>query len=337
MSAVNLTLEKAYALSVMALVTCGASRENAAATARALISAEADGQQSHGLTRIPSYCCQLRSGKVDGKSTPSLTNLSQAALGIDAHHGFAYPALELATRELVSLTKEMGVAMATIRRSHHFGQAGAHVERLAEEGFIGIVFGNSPKAIAYWGSSKPAMGTNPIAFAAPLQHGPPLVIDLAFSVAARGKIVAAEKVGKNIPLGWALDSAGLPTQDPKEALSGSMVALGGVKGAALALMVEVLAAALTGSAFGFEASSLFTADGEAPNLGQTLIALNPEKLSSGAYFDRMAILVNDIKQTEGARLPGIRRLEKRKESKLRGVHISQSLYQEIMGLANKDA
>ena len=337
MSVTTLSLADGERLACEALAAVGALPEAARATARALINAEADGQKGHGLTRVPSYAEQVTTGKVDGKATPKIVSQFDAGLVVDAGHGFAYPAIELAIAELASLSPARGIAAASIQRSHHFGQAGAHAEALARKGLIAFVYGNSPKAIAYWGSSAPAMGTNPIAFAAPVENGEPLVIDLALSVAARGKIIAAEKNGDSIPGDWALDADGNPTTDASQALKGSMTPMGGAKGAALALMIEVLAAALTGSHFGFEASSLFTGEGEVPNLGQLLIAIDPQKFSGGRYFERMAVLLSSIEEAEGARLPGLTRLSNRAKAREEGVTISDALYQEIIALTKSNA
>ena len=174
------------------------------------------------------------------------------------------------------MAPESGIAMAALYHSHHFGQAGYHVERLAQQGLVALVLGNSPKAIAPWGGRDGVFGTNPIAFAAPRQNAEPLLIDLSLSKVARGKVMVAAKNGTAIPEGWALDKDGQPTTDAKAALEGTMIPLGDAKGAALVLMVEILAAAVTGANFGFEASSFFTADGPAPGVGQTLIAIDPE-------------------------------------------------------------
>ena len=122
---------------------------------------------------------------------------------------------------------------------------GRHVERLAEQGLVALFFANTPEAIAPWGGTRAVFGTNPIAFAAPLEGRAPVVVDLALSKVARGDIVAAKQRGEAIPAGWALDKDGRPTTDADAALAGTMIALGDAKGAALALMVEVLAAALT--------------------------------------------------------------------------------------------
>jgi (2R)-3-sulfolactate dehydrogenase (NADP+) len=335
---IRLSLAEAQNLASAALVASGASAGNARPTARALVAAEADGQAGHGLSRVPSYALHVRVGKVDGLARPALERLGAAALRVDAAQGFAYPAIEMALDALVPLARQAGLALALIRHSHHFGQAGAHAERLAEQGLVCLVLGNTPKAMAFWGGKRPAMGTNPIAFAAPLPDGrPPLVIDLALSVAARGKIVAAQKAGKQIPAEWAVGPDGQPTTDPDAALAGALSPIGGPKGAALALMIEVLAAALTGSSFGWEASSMFDDKGGPPNTGHVLLALDPAPLSGGAYTGRMLELVQAIESEPGARFPGSRRLEGRERAARDGIQIPAALHAEIQSLINRTA
>ncbi len=317
-----------------ALERSGASPGQADPTARALVAAEADGQGGHGLSRVPAYAAQLRSGKVSGRAEPRLERLTPAASRVDGGHGFAYPALEMAAEAVAASARRQAVAVAAVRRSHHFGQAGAHVERLAERGLVALLFGNSPRAMAFHGGGPPRLGTNPIAFAAPLDGRAPLVVDLALSTVARGRIVAAQRAGRAIPEGWAVDAAGAPTTDPAAALEGALLPLGGAKGSALALMVEVLAAALTGSAFGWEASSLLEGEGPAPDLGQTLLALDPGGLSGGGFGARMAALAAAV-AADGARLPGDRRLEARALAASRGIPAPEALHDEIAALAGR--
>ncbi|WP_425087746.1 Ldh family oxidoreductase [Stappia sp.] len=330
---VRLTLEQADALVRKVLVACDTSPDNAASVARALVAAEADGQGGHGLSRLPSYAAQSRCGKVDGHARPVVTHPTPALLRVDAGFGFAFPAFDAAIDALPEMAANAGVAMAAIRRSHHFGQAGAHCERLAEKGLVAFVFGNTPKAIAPWGGTSPLYGTNPIAFAAPIAAGtPPLVIDLALSRSARGKIMAAQKAGTTIPEGWALDAQGQPTTDPTEALAGTMIPIGEAKGAALALMVEVMAAAVAGACLAFEATSLLNADGGPPDLGQTVIVIDPHLASGGVYGERIGALIAAIEVEEGARLPGSRRLESRAKAAREGVAIAAPLHREILAL-----
>lgn len=334
--AVRLSLDTAERLATAALRANRVSAEAAASTARALVAAEADGQTGHGLTRVPAYAAQARAGKVQGHATPRAAQVAPAAVRIDAGLGFAYPAIDLAIERLVPLTTHNGIGVAAVHRSHHFGQVGAHAERLAREGLVALIFGNTPKAMPFWGGRTAALGTNPLAFAVPWpsDRAAPLVIDLALSVVARGKIVAAQRAGKSIPPDWAVDKDGQPTTDPSAALAGTLLPIGGAKGGALALMVEILGAALTGSSFGWEASSFFDAQGAAPSMGHLFIAIEGQRLSGGAFESRMRSLAEEIARDRAVRLPGSNRLKHRERAQREGVQIDADLHAQLVSLAN---
>lgn len=331
----RLTPKALHELGTRALTARATAPEIAACVMDALVAAEAAGQKGHGAARIPSYAAQAKSGKVDGRATPHATALSDVALRVDARGGFAYPAIDLALNEAATRAKAHGVAIAAIAHSHHCGQAGWHVERLAERGLIGLFFANSPSAIAPWGGSRPIFGTNPIAFAAPRGKPgeAPLVIDLSLSKVARGKVMLAKQKGEAIPEGWAVDADGEPTTDPGAALAGSMLPMGDAKGAALVLMVELLAASLSGSHAGFEASSFFDADGPPPGVGQLLIAIEPMGPSGGAWAERVETLIAAMTGQDGARLPGTRRLAARAAAERDGLDLPDTLIEEIEALA----
>lgn len=330
---VRLTLAEAEALAFTALQANGASEAAARSTARALVAAEADGQSAHGLSRVPAYALQARSGKVHGQAVPQLQQVAAGVLRVDAGLGFAYPAIDLALGALAPLAKSQGIALAAVHHSHHFGQVGAHAERLAAAGLIALVFGNTPKAMAFHGGARAMLGTNPLAFAAPLpDRAEPLVIDLALAVAARGKIVAAQKAGQPIPAGWAVDAQGQPTTDPAAALAGTLSPIGGAKGGALALMVEILGAALTAGAFGWEATSFFDAEGRPPDMGHLFIAIDPGPVSGNAFAARMATLLAALESEPGVRLPGSRRLPARERAQREGIALPAALHAEIRAL-----
>lgn len=329
----RLTIQEAQELAAAALQAHGTSKGNAESVARALVAAEADGLAGHGLSRLLSYCQQAASGKVDGRATPTATRVAPAAMRIDALNGFAFPALELAVQELAALAPHTGIAVAAVTRSHHCGAAGLHVEALARRRLVGLMFGNTPKAISPWGGQQALFGTNPIAFAAPRRQADPLVIDLSLSRVARGKIMVASQKGNAIPEGWALDATGRPTTDPKAALAGTMLPMGEAKGAALVLMVEILAAAVTASHFGFEASSFFAADGPPPGVGQLLVALAPGPLSADRFEERLEVLLQSILDQDHTRLPGQRRLNARRRALCEGLLVDDSLLEQICSLA----
>ncbi len=321
----HLSLTDAQAWATGIFLAHGAVPVAAQSVARALVAAEADGLLGHGLTRIPSYVAMLKSGKIDGKAVPTLASPKPAVVRVDAGCGFAYPAIDLACEALPQRAREYGIALGTIVRSSHAGAVGHHVERLAEQGFVALFFANTPQAIAPWGGTKPVFGTNPIAFAAPLPGRPPIVVDLAVSKVARAAIVSAHKAGKPIPEGWALDVEGRPTTDPVAALAGTMVPMADAKGAALALMVEVLAAALAGSHLGTEASSFLDAEGPPPQTGQSIIVIDPGSLGHGAFAGTMTRLASAIESQSGARLPGQRRLQLRAAAAQTGLEIAAPL------------
>jgi len=326
----KLSEEEAWDLAFNALTKSNTSDSNAKEVADALINAEFDGQSGHGLSRIPSYVEQLISGKVAGNVSPSILGINGGVIRIDANHGFAFPAISLAISEITNACKKYGIAAASISRSHHFGQAGRHVEKLAERGLIGLMFGNTPKAIPPWGGSKALFGTNPIAFSSPREDAAPLVVDLSLSKVARGKVMVANQQNEKIPVGWAIDDEGKPTTDPKKALAGAMLPVGDAKGSALALMVEILAAGLTGSNFGFEASSFLNAEGDSPGVGQLIIAIDPSFFSGKGFGGRTETIINAILEQPSTRLPGDKRLEKRKaREKSEKITISKELYEKI--------
>ena len=326
-----LTIAEAQAIVVAALTRCRTSESNARSVAHALVMAEADGLKGHGLSRAPMYAAQAKVGKVDGQATPTLMRKKPALIAVDAANGFAYPAIELAETMLPEIARSHGVAAASIQRSHHCGAAGHPVERLAEAGLVAILFVNTPAAIAPWGGSKAVLGTNPVAFACPLPGRPPLVIDLSLSKVARGNIMAAKQRGETIPEGWALDEAGRPTTDPDAALAGTMVPAGDAKGTALALMVELLAAGLTGANFAADASSFLDAKGPPPGTGQLIVAFDPSAFGGDA-ISRFGVLAQSIETQPGARLPGSRRLAARAKAKAEGLTISDALVKEMDGI-----
>lgn len=311
-------------LATEVLMKAGTAEPAARSVATALVRANKDGLNSHGLARLKAYSAQVRAGKVAGKAVPAVEKLGPSAARINANDGFAFPALDMAIDALVEMTAETPVAGIAVTNSHHFGVAGHHVERLAERGVVGLVFGNSPKAIAPWGGYKPLFGTNPIAFGFPRAGAPPVVVDLSLSKQARGKIKLAADEGREIPEGWALDADGNPTTDAAAAMGGSMLPLGDAKGAALVLAVEIMAAAMTGAHFGYEASSFFDDQGGPPRVGQFIIGFNPGPLSGGSYAERLEVLLAAVTDQDGTRIPGARRHGIR-EASTKGVEVADDL------------
>ena len=326
----KLSLEVAQALAIRTLAANGTTPANAAMVAAALVAAEADGLASHGLARLPAYADQAAVGKVQAAATPILRRTAPAALMVDAASGFAYPAVAVGLKAAEEAVRDQGVVGLGIVNSHHFGAAGYHIEPLAARGLIALAFSNAPASIAPWGGTKGLFGTNPIAFACPSGRGHPLVVDLSISKVARGKIMVAAQRNDPIPEGWALDPQGRPTTDAKAGLAGTMIPMGDAKGAALALMVEILAAGLTGANFAYEASSFFDAEGPPPHIGQFFLLIDPQKFGGVEVVTRIAALSGEILKQPGTRLPGERRFALRAKAQAEGIEIPDALYAEIL-------
>jgi (2R)-3-sulfolactate dehydrogenase (NADP+) len=332
-----LTLAQAHEWVEKVLSHCGAHPGMAAATARSLVLAEAQGIASHGLSRVPQYATHLKNGRANGQAVAQVARRKGAALLVDAGQGLAFEACELAVREALTVAREMGVCFVGVSNSHHCGVLVDHLRPVAQAGLVGLAFANSPAAMPVAGGRHAIMGTNPIAAIFPRQGHDPLMIDLSLSEVARGKLMVAAKEGRSIPLGWALDAQGQPTTDPKAGMAGSMLPVGAAsspKGAMLALVVELLVTAVIGAQFGFEASSFFVDEGNAPRIGQAFLVIDPGALGgSASYFERIEVLIREMLVDEGVRLAGARRLALERAAAEQGVKIPDALMAQLQALA----
>ncbi len=325
----KISLIEAEQLVVRALQSAGAHEAMASATARALVQAESQGLSSHGLARVAQYCVHLRNGRAEGQVLPRVIRDSLAAALIDAGEGLAFPACAMAVQQAIERARRYGVSLVAVTNSHHFGVAGDHLWPVAAAGMVGLAMGNSPAAMAAAGGKQPIFGTNPIAAIFPRPRQDPILIDLSLSEVARGKLMVAARDGKSIPHGWALDEQGQSTTDPARGMAGSMLPIGAAtsaKGAMLALLVELLVTALTGAAFGAQASSFFVDEGNRPRLGQAFLVINPGAYAgSQTYAERVESLVTEMLRDAGVRLPGQRRFELAQTAARDGIEVDDGL------------
>ncbi len=318
-------------LATTALKRAGANDRLAEATARHLVHAEEQGLPTHGMSRVPFYCTMLRNGRNDGAARPRMASERAGACLIDNADGLPYVSVQWAIDEVIQRARRNAVAFAGVTNSAHAGVLGIHVERIAAAGLAGFAFTNSPAAIPPWGGRKPLFGTNPVAAAFPRREGDPVVIDLALTTVVRGRIMMAMRKGERIPEGWALDRNGKPTTDPAEAIHhGSLFPIGGAKGAMLALMFELICAALTGSAIGPEADSFFSEQGNRPRIGQAFIAIDPSALAGmDRYFERVQTVVDAMLSDPEVRLPGARRFASQRSARAHGIEVPDELVAQI--------
>lgn len=329
----QVSLEALTDLTTRALKRAGASKIMAQSTAQALVAAEAEGLGGHGLSRVALYCQHLREGRANGKARPKIIKRKGATALIDAGGGLAFPACALAVKEATARAKKSGVSFVGVTNSHHMGAVAYHLAPIAQAGMVGLAFTISPSAINAWGGKRAFYGTNPVAAVFPRKDAEPIVIDLSLTEVTRGKIMVYAKEGKPIPPGWAVDKEGNPTTDAKGALTGSLMPIGGAKGAALALMVEVLCVALTGAAFSFENDSYFE-PGNKPRIGHAILAIDPAALAgSESYLSRMEVLIEAMLRDDGVRLPGARRQKLVAAARADGVPVGDAQWAELRTLA----
>ena len=319
-----------FQLACSALEKAGAHSKMAEAAARHLVQAEEQGLPTHGMSRVPFYCAMLRNGRADGTAQPVMAAERAGVCLIDNADGLPYVSVQWAVAEVMARARRNGIGFAGIRNSAHVGVMGIHLLPVAEAGLVGLGFTNSPAAIPAWGGKKALFGTNPVAAVFPRRKADPLVIDLALTTVVRGKIMMAMRKGEQIPEGWALDRHGKPTTDPKEAIEqGSLFPIGGAKGAMLALMFELLCAALTGAAIGPEADSFFSEQGNRPRIGQAFLGIDPSALAgSDRFSERIETVIAAMQADPEVRLPGARRFAARKAA-AGGIEVPDDLIAQI--------
>ena len=313
----------------------GCSAEVAAILAANCAAAQRDGADSHGVFRMPGYVSTLKSGWVDGRAVPEVQDVAPGFVRVDARNGFAQPALAAARPLLLEKVRRNGIALLAIRDSHHFAALWPDVEPFADEGLVALSVVNSMACVVPHGGQKALFGTNPLAFAAPRAGGDPLVFDMATSAIAHGDVQIAAREGRLLPPQHGVDANGQPTQDPQAILQGgALLPFGGHKGSALSMMVELLAAALTGGDFSFGFSWAQHPGAQTPRTGQLLIVIDPAAGASAAGFvDRAEALVLAMREAGQTRMPGERRYRQRAQSERDGIALPAAEWARLQALA----
>lgn len=333
----RLRVDEVYSLAQSVLSAHGCDDANSAAIAKNMAAAEGDGCASHGLFRLAGHVASLRSGKANGTASPEVSHRSPVALDVDGDHGFAPSAHDVAIPALVAAARQQGVAVAAIRRTHHFAALWPETERVAQEGLVAMTFVSSAPYVAPAGGTRPVFGTNPMAFGWPRKNQPPLVWDQASAAMARGEVKIAARDGESVPVGVGVGPDGNETTDPAEVLEGAQLAFGGYKGASIALMVDLMAGPLLGEVTSLEAGEADNGDGGPATGGETLVAFDPALFGAINPDAQSEALFGAITEQPGARLPGERRLKNRARSAAEGVIIAESVIKEVEALLPRSA
>ena len=282
------------------LNAAGLSLADAELVADTLVQADLWGHQSHGTLRLPAYVERLRSGAVDARAEPSILRDSGAVALIDGMGAMGQVVANTAMNLAIDRAKTFGLGVVSVRNSNHFGTAMYFTLKAARQGCIGFLATNASPAMPPWGGRAKSVGTNPWSWAAPAGDRPDMVLDIANTAVARGKIHLARQKKEPIPLGWALDEKGAPTTDPDAALGGVTLPMAGHKGYGIAVMMDVLAGVLSGSAFGSNVAGPFQSE-RPGEVGHFVLALNIENFMPLRDFEkRQDELIAELKQNPPA-------------------------------------
>ena len=300
---VGVAIERAQKL----LEAAGVPSKEAATTARCIVASDRWGIGSHGLMRLPFYLSRLQAGGINPKAELKTVTDLPSLVVFDGDDGLGHWQLQNAAELATKRALVNGIAAVGVGRSNHCGALGIYVWPMINEGLVGIAFSTGPAVMPPWGGNKSLLSTSPIAAGIPTN--PPTVVDLATSAVARGKIQAKAQAGAELEPGWAFTKDGAPTTDAKEALAGMLAPLGGVKGYAVAVLVESLTGMLIGPTLAKNIPDMFAADQNAlpQQISHFIIAIDASKLSVDGSHSRTADFANEVKAA-GGRLPGSNRV-----------------------------
>jgi len=343
---VNDVLIPAPRLKTIATLLLKAARvppADAELVADSLVEANLRGVDSHGVQHLPIYVERIRLGLVELHPTfPILNEANNTAL-IDGQNSLGQVAAMHAMELAIAKGREAGTALIGVRGTNHCGMLAYFAMRAVREGLIGFASCNGPANMAPWGGKDLLISNNPICFAIPAGEDLPIVLDMANSVVAKGKLYAARSKGESIPEGWALDKHGQPTTDPSAALNGgSLVPVGRYKGYGLALVMDVMAGLMTGSGFGLGVGSLHHELTRGMNLGLLMGAMNVESFMPLSTFRQ---LVDDYSQQmrsstpaagfERVYLPGELEFASRLRRAEEGIPVPQKVWQALLTTAQE--
>jgi len=277
-------------------IKAGMSSEEAEIMSDTLMFAEMRNVKSHGIVRLPTYIERMEKGVVNNKPEMKFINNQFAAIStLNADNGMGQVAGYKAMKEAMSIAKVYGIGMVAVKNSNHFGVASYYSMMASKDNMVGLVMTNASPAIAPFGTKTPLLGTNPLSVAVPAKHKKPIVLDMSMSTVARGKIRMAALQNKEIPFDWGLDEEGNPTDDPYEALKGSLVPIGGVKGSGLSLIIDLLTGVLTGTSLTGEVKNITDMSGPSKT-SHVFIAVNISSfIDTDVYKNNVDSIVNNIK------------------------------------------
>ena len=286
--------------SAHALQSVGVPAEDAELTARSLVEADKRGINSHGLLRLPLYVDAIERRGINAHPNMRwVTDTGSAGL-LDADGALGQVSMTRAVEYAKTHTQERGVSVVAVQNSSHYGAGAFWSDQLAAEGFVAILTSTTGPTVAPFGGVAKVFGTNPLTIAAPSSGHHPLTADMATSTGAYGKVIAAKNEGTAIPEGWAVDSAGVPTTDPLEAMAGALIPFGGHKGSAVSALLEAVAASLGTGRYAYETEDIWSNPGSRMNTGHLLIAIDTGAFTGREYTEERVSTLQARIRSSGA-------------------------------------
>ncbi|HTV41881.1 MAG TPA: Ldh family oxidoreductase [Candidatus Sulfotelmatobacter sp.] len=323
-------------------VKAGVRKADAAILADALVDADMHGTSTHGISRLNIYIRRIQKGLINPKAKLVIERRRGSAMAVDAGNGLGQVQAVKTLEKLVPRAKRNGVAAATIRNSQHFGALSYYCNLAAKQDMILFATSGCEPAMSPEGACQAFFGTNPIAASFPTGKGWPVKIDLATSIVARGNIIAAQKRGQPIPLGWALTSEGEPTTDAAAALAGTVLTMAGHKGYALALLVEIFSSVLSGASVGPAIGSMYKNMDRKQDVGHFFFLLDISAFMDVAEFKlRLDKTIDDIKScrkrpgVNDILVPGERSHQKARQNLAEGISVDEATRKELKALCEE--
>ena len=324
----KLTVGTAVTKAQQLLQEAGVPAEQAAITARCIVASDRWGIGSHGLMRLPFYLSRLKAGGINPTAQLKTVTDLPSLVVFDGDDGLGHWQLQKAAEIASERALINGVAAVGVGRSNHCGALGIYVWPMINRGLVGIAFSTGPAVMPPWGGDKALLSTSPIAAGIPTN--PPTVVDLATSAVARGKIQAKAQAGAELEPGWAFTKDGTPTTDAKEALAGMLAPLGGVKGYAVAVLVESLTGMLIGPTLAKNIPDMFATsqDASPQQISHFIIAIDAAKLSVDGNSGRTTEFVSEV-NAAGGRLPGSNRVNPERLNLDDEVTITDQVFEQL--------
>jgi LDH2 family malate/lactate/ureidoglycolate dehydrogenase len=323
------------------LETQGMPADEALIVADCLVGADLCGVESHGISRMTIYLKRLEEKVVNPVCRIEVEKEYPGAMVINACNSMGMVAGQRVMQKCIDKAKVSGACFTTVNHSNHYGMAYYYVRMAAEQNMIGITATNAPPNIAPWGSPQAYVGTNPIAISVPTREEP-VILDMAPSVVAMGKVILAAKLGKSIPEGWALTASGRPTTDPNEGMKGTVVPIGGPKGYGITLFIDILCGVLSGAEFGPYLGNMWNDFVKPQNVGHFFSCIDISKfLALDAFKETVTRIKGEIKalpKNPGVAeifMPGEIEWNRAAERREKGVPVPEKVYQELKQLGEK--